>query len=70
MFARAMHQTSDMIEQHKLLCWVADEIDAGRLRTTVAETLSPINAANMREAHRRVETGLAKGKIVVEGFSG
>jgi len=68
MFARSMHQTPDMIEQHKLLSWVADEIDAGRLRTTVAETLSPINAANLREAHRRVETGAAKGKIVVEGF--
>ena len=68
MFARAMHQTPDMIEQHNLLNFVADEIDAGRLRTTVAKVLSPINAANMREAHRLVETGSARGKIVVEGF--
>jgi len=68
MFARAMHQTPDMIEQHKLLSWVAGEIDAGRIRTTVNHVLSPINAANMREAHRLVETGKAKGKIVVEGF--
>ncbi|MGI9451240.1 MAG: zinc-binding alcohol dehydrogenase family protein [Geminicoccaceae bacterium] len=68
MFARAMHQTPDMIEQHKLLSWVADEIDAGRMRTTVNKILSPINAATMREAHRLVETGQAQGKIVVEGF--
>jgi len=68
MFARAMHQTPDMIEQHKLLTWVADQIDDGKIRTTVSEVLSPINAANMREAHRRVETGQAKGKIVLEGF--
>ncbi len=68
MFARAMHQTPDMIEQHKLLSWVADEIDAGRLRTTVNKVLAPINASTMREAHRLVETGQAKGKIVVEGF--
>jgi NADPH2:quinone reductase len=68
MFARSMHQTPDMIEQHKLLTWVADEIDAGRIRTTVSQVLSPINAANLREAHRLVETGKAKGKIVVEGF--
>ena len=68
MFARSMHQTPDMIEQHNLLTWVATEIDAGRIRTTVSEILSPINAANMREAHRLVETGKAKGKIVVEGF--
>ncbi len=68
MFARAMHQTPDMIEQHKLLSYVADEIDAGRIRTTLSQTLSPINASNMREAHRLIETGKAKGKIVVEGF--
>ncbi|MEO1103219.1 MAG: zinc-binding dehydrogenase, partial [Pseudomonadota bacterium] len=66
--ARSMHQTPDMVEQHKLLTYVAGEIDAGRLRTTVSEVLSPINAANMREAHRRIETGTAKGKIVLEGF--
>jgi zinc-binding alcohol dehydrogenase family protein len=68
MFARSMHQTPDMIEQHKLLSYVADEIDAGRIKTTVSQVLTPINAANMREAHRLVETGQAKGKIVVEGF--
>jgi len=68
MFARAMHQTPDMIEQHKLLTWAAGEIDAGRIRTTVSEILSPINAANLREAHRRIETGKAKGKIVIEEF--
>ena len=68
MFARAMHQTPDMIEQHKLLTWVAGEIDRGAMRTTLDEVLTPINAANMREAHRLVETGRAKGKVVVEGF--
>ena len=68
MFARPMHKTRDMIEQHKLLSHVAKEIDAGRIRTTVSQVLTPINAANMREAHRLVETGKAKGKIVVEGF--
>jgi zinc-binding alcohol dehydrogenase family protein len=68
MFARSMHKTPDMIEQHKLLTHVAKEIDAGRIRTTVSQFLTPINAANMREAHRLIETGMAKGKIVVEGF--
>jgi zinc-binding alcohol dehydrogenase family protein len=68
MFARAMHKTPDMIEQHHLLTHVAKEIDAGHIRTTVSEVLSPINSANMKEAHRLVETGKAKGKIVVAGF--
>ncbi|PRZ45455.1 zinc-binding alcohol dehydrogenase family protein [Tritonibacter scottomollicae] len=68
MFARSMHQTHDMVEQHKLLSYVADQIDAGKIKTTVSKRMSPINATNMREAHRLVETGQAKGKIVVEGF--
>jgi len=68
MFSRSMHKTPDMVEQHNLLSYVAKEVDAGRIRTTVSEVLSPINAANMREAHRLVETGKTKGKIVVEGF--
>ncbi|RME99792.1 MAG: zinc-binding alcohol dehydrogenase family protein, partial [Alphaproteobacteria bacterium] len=68
MFARAMYQTPDMIEQHKLLSWVADEIDAGRIRTTLAKILDPINAATLREAHRLIESGTARGKIVLEGF--
>lgn len=66
MFARAMHQTPDMIEQHKLLNCVANEIDAGRIRTTLSDVLSPINAENIRTAHALIETGRAKGKIVVQ----
>jgi NADPH:quinone reductase len=68
MFARSMFQTPDMIEQHNLLSFVAKEIDAGRIRTTVSEVLRPINAANMRKAHALIESGKARGKIVLEGF--
>ncbi len=68
MFARAMHQTPDMIEQHRLLDWVAAQIDAGRIRTTVTDVLRPIDAANLRRAHAAIEAGTAKGKIVIEGF--
>ncbi len=68
MFARAMFQTPDMIEQHKLLTKVATQIDQGLIRTTLNQVLSPINAENMRKAHELVETGKAKGKIVVENF--
>jgi NADPH:quinone reductase len=68
MFARAMHKTPDMIEQHRLLSFVAKEIDAGRIRTTVSEVLRPIDAANLRQAHALVESGRARGKIVIEGF--
>jgi len=68
MFTRSMHGTPDMIEQHRLLNAVALAIDAGELRTTVSEVLTPIDAVNLIEAHRRIETGTAHGKIVLEGF--
>ena len=68
MFARSMHQTHDMIEQHRLLSWVATKIDEGKFKTTVAEVLTPINAATMRHAHKIVETGSVRGKIVIADF--
>ena len=68
MFTRSMFQTPDMIAQHDLLCAVADLVDAGRLRTTLREHLSPISAANLLRAHRLLESGQSRGKIVVSGF--
>ncbi|GIP23008.1 zinc-binding alcohol dehydrogenase family protein [Paenibacillus sp. J22TS3] len=68
MFTRPLFQTSDMIEQHNLLNEVSRMIDEGRLRTTVAQILSPINAANLRKAHAILEEGRMTGKIVIENF--
>jgi NADPH:quinone reductase len=69
MFTRPRFQTPDMIEQHKLLNQVADWLDAGKLRGTLKETLSPINAANLRKAHERLESGTMIGKLVLKGWS-
>ena len=68
MFTRSLHQTPDMIAQHHLLNAVADLVDAGRLKTTVTQVLTPINAANLKQAHAAVESGRTRGKIVLEGF--
>ncbi|MDR5813594.1 MULTISPECIES: zinc-binding alcohol dehydrogenase family protein [unclassified Caballeronia] len=68
MFTRAMFSTPDMIEQHKLLSEVARLIDAGTLRTTLGRDLGPINATNLREAHRLLEEGRTVGKLVLTGF--
>ena len=68
MFTRSTFQTPDMIEQHKLLNEVAALVDKGTVRTTVAENLGTINAANLRRAHAIVESGRMRGKVVLEGF--
>ena len=68
MFARARFRTPDMIEQHRLLNRVSSLVDAGELRTTHGETLGPINAANLREAYRRLESGSSIGKLVLAGW--
>lgn len=68
MFTRSLFETPDMGEQGKLLDEVARLIDAGKLRTTVTEVLRPINADNLRRAHAIIESGKARGKIVLEGF--
>jgi NADPH:quinone reductase-like Zn-dependent oxidoreductase len=68
MFTRSLFETPDMIKQHELLNRVADLIDQGVLKTTLGEHFGTINAANLRRAHAVVESGKAKGKIVLEGF--
>ncbi len=69
MFTRPRFQTPDMIEQHKLLNEVADRLDAGKLKCTLKETLSPINGANLKKAHERLESGTMIGKLVLKGWS-
>jgi zinc-binding alcohol dehydrogenase family protein len=68
MFTRSLYQTADMIEQHRLLERVSDLVDAGVIKTTLGEHFGTINATNLRRAHALLESGKAKGKIVLEGF--
>ncbi|MEJ8630556.1 zinc-binding dehydrogenase [Sphingomonas sp. I4] len=68
MFTRSLFDTPDVGEQGRLLDSVAELVDEGRIRTTATETLSPINDANLIEAHRRIESATTRGKIVLEGW--
>lgn len=65
MFTRSMYQTTDMIEQQKLLNKIAKLIDEGSLVTTANNLIQPINAENLRKAHALIEQGNAIGKIVL-----
>ena len=68
MFTRAMFQTADMAEQGKILDRIAQLVDAGIIRTTLTETLSPISASNMRAAHAKSESGRTIGKVAISGW--
>ena len=69
MFARSTFQTADMAEQGVLLNEVADLVDSGTICTTVGARFGPINAANLKRAHALIESGRARGKVVLEGFA-
>ena len=68
MFARPLYQTADMVRQHDLLTAVSEMVDAGTVRTTLAENLGKIDAATLRRAHALIESGRTRGKLVLEGF--
>jgi NADPH2:quinone reductase len=70
MFTRSMFETADIDAQGALLNQVSALIDDGTLRTTLGDTFGTINAANLKKAHTLIESGRAKGKIVLEGFMG
>lgn len=68
MFTRSLFHTPDLIEQGRLLDAVAELVDAGKIRSTLTQRLSPISAANLIAAHRQIETATTRGKIVLEGW--
>jgi len=69
MFTRAMYRTEDMAQQGILLNTIALLVNAGTIQTTSQEVIQPINAANLRAVHGRIEQGSTIGKIVLSGWS-
>jgi zinc-binding alcohol dehydrogenase family protein len=67
MFTRSLFQTSDIAAQGQLFAEVAALVDAGVLRTTLQQNLGPIHAANLKRAHALLESGGARGKVVLAG---
>lgn len=68
MFTRSLFGTADMAEQSRLLARVAGLVDEGKLRTTVSEHFSPINAEQLKRAHALIESGRMRGKVVLSGY--
>ena len=68
MFTRPLYGTADIEEQHKLLTNVSALVDDGKIRTTLAENFGTINAVNLLKAHKLIESGTSRGKVVLEVF--
>ena len=48
---------------------VARLVDAGLIRTTLDQRFGTINAENLKRAHALIESGKARGKLVLEGWN-
>ena len=68
MFTRSLFDTPDVLEQHRLLTRVAEMVDRGELKPTIASDFGLINAANLLRAHALLESGKSMGKVVLTGF--
>ena len=68
MYTRPLFNTDDVLRQHEILNEVSEMLDSGELVTTFNTHLGPVNAQNLYEAHRILETGSAIGKIVLAPF--
>lgn len=68
MFTRSVFNTIDIDQQGKLLNEVSRLVDEAVLRTTLTDRYSPIDAANLKQVHKLLESSKARGKIVLEGF--
>ena len=65
MYTKSYYQTEDMISQHDILNKIAQMLDNGKLKCTMTKSLEPLNAINLRKAHKLVESGHMTGKVVV-----
>ena len=65
MYTKSYYQTDDMITQHDILDKIAQMLDSGKLRCTMTKSLTPLNATNLRKAHKLVESGQMTGRVVV-----
>ncbi|KAJ8730250.1 hypothetical protein PYW07_017288 [Mythimna separata] len=68
MFTRVKYNTEDRIRQYQIFEQVSKWLEEEKLKTTLTKTMSPINAANLREAHKLIENKKMIGKLVLSGF--
>ncbi|KAJ8730251.1 hypothetical protein PYW07_017289 [Mythimna separata] len=68
MFTRVKYQTEDRVRHYELLQEISKWLEEGKLKCTLTQTLSPINAANLKKAHKLLEDKTLIGKLALTGF--
>ncbi|XP_063618924.1 zinc-type alcohol dehydrogenase-like protein SE_1777 [Cydia splendana] len=68
MATRMKYNTKDKYRYREILEDISKMLETGKLKSTLTKTMSPINAENLKEAHRLIEDKKSIGKIVLSGF--
>lgn len=68
MFARSIHKTEDMVEQHELLNRVAKLVESGEVVSTANKNFGALSVDNLRAALVHQTSGSAIGKSVLSGL--
>lgn len=68
MFTRSLFSTPDMDQQNALLEQIRVLVDGGKIKTTLSDSYGSLSAETLRRAHAMLESGKARGKIVLTGF--
>jgi len=65
MFTRPMFKTSDMIAQHHLLNTISKLLDQGKIISTLTDSIGPLNADTLEQAHKQLLSGSTIGKLAL-----
>ncbi|MEI8251650.1 MAG: zinc-binding alcohol dehydrogenase family protein [Synechococcus sp. ELA057] len=68
MFSRSATGGDAQLAQGLILDRLAGLVEAGEIRTTLSDTLEPISAATLEQAHERLRSGRTIGKIALQGW--
>jgi NADPH2:quinone reductase len=66
MFTRSTYETSDMIEQGRILNEISNLLDNSIIKTTLKKVLLGMTTENFKEAHQLLESGKSIGKIAIK----
>ncbi|MFM7085583.1 MAG: zinc-binding alcohol dehydrogenase family protein [Cyanobium sp.] len=68
MFSRSAAGGDEPLPQGRILDRLAELVEAGEIRQALTQTLSPISAATLEQAHAQLRSGRTLGKIALQGW--